>query len=309
MQKKVSLLRKLSLILGITALLLGLIPVSALGNVGFVSAEGEEPPVEEPLVEEPPVEEPPAEEDLLEEEASFLLLSSNTGPTNESPTDLGLPADQNTPGYQDDCDQPGNDCEKVSDSDLGDVNDVGKGQTFPFNASVVVIKAGNEEFFFYPGGPECDNTSDPYCVVFNYDNTITIYRNAGGPGVKEISNIQFWNPPGDPGGENPCDGGDIRLLDTNGLIICGCPDPDAENFNPEANYDDGSCQYDDPPGGGGGPSPEIPPTGGDPQLIPVTGSDLGGATAAELQLMLRSLGALFLGSNFVIGGIAKRKQQ
>jgi len=306
MQKRINFFRKISLILGIATLLLGLVPVPVLSQVGVVSADdtpvedppleeplaeeppaddplveeplveeplAEEPPAEEPLVEDPPVEDPPVEElptddPLVEEplvedppvedppaedlllpmalQSSFVLLALpvSVGPTNESPEDLGLPEDQNAPGYQDDCDQPGNDCEKAEGDDLGDVNDVGEGETFDNDADVVVIKAGTNEFFFSKDGPECDPDVHPYCLVFNGDGTITVIRNEESRDVKDISNIQFWNPPDD---EEPCPCDNLGILSENGCDcdVYGCPDPEALNYNPEATIDDGSCEYEE----------------------------------------------------------------
>ena len=252
-----SVLKRISLVLGITTLLLGLIPLPVLGQVGMVSADDgevvdppveeplledppleepllEEPPLEEPLLEEPPLEdplleEPPLEDPLLEEppleetlvedppfEQSMSLMSEpllllplvlpvSVGPTDESPEDLGLPEDENAEGYQDDCDQPGNDCEKEEGDDLGDVNEVDEGETFEHEAEVVVIKAGTEQFFFSPDGPECDPDVHPYCVTWNDDGTITVVRNEESRDVKDISNIQFWNPEEDGEEEEVCE--------------------------------------------------------------------------------------------------------
>jgi hypothetical protein len=86
MSQKISIYKRISLVLGITTLLLGLIPVPVLGRIGMVSADdsvvadplssesespaetppAEEPPAEEPLLEEPLLEEPPLEEPLVE---------------------------------------------------------------------------------------------------------------------------------------------------------------------------------------------------------------------------------------------------
>ena len=310
-----SVLKRISLVLGITTLLLGLIPLPVLGQVGMVSAEdggvmkkkvpnptseepvveepaAEEPPVEapvveqppadKPVVEEPPAEEPPVEEPLVEDPAAekslpeeppledplvedppleesmslmsepltltLLSLSMSVGPTDETPEDLGLPEDENAEGYQDDCDQPENDCEKEEGAGLGDVNEVDEGETFEQEADVVVIKAGTEEFFFSPDGPECDPEIHPYCVIWNDDGTITVVRNEESSEVKDISNIQFWN--GDGKEEPVCEDRAATNFGEEGECeydeIPGCIDQAANNFDPEATEDDGSCEYDVP---------------------------------------------------------------
>jgi hypothetical protein len=262
MQKKVSLLRKLSLILGITALLLGLIPLSALGGVGVVSAEGEEPPVEEPeVVEEPEELEEPEDEGELE----FSLqaaIGSDPDVADELP-DFGNNYNNGDCVLNDSCavDEP-----VTNPNDYTDMGTYGKKDyVLPIidgsTANIVAIKEGNTWYFFKQGsGVTCVGTS--FCVEFDGSGNVSIHSyNKNGPNYSGFNLIHFWL------GESP------------------------------------------DPGGGGGPGPQDPPPGGGGQLIPVTGADLSGVSAAELQLMLRSLGALFLGSNFVIGGIAKRKQQ
>jgi hypothetical protein len=87
--------KRISLVLGITTLLLGLIPVPVFGRVGMVSADDGgvvEPPAEEPLVEEPPAEEPlveetPTAEPLVEEPPA-------EEPVAETPEPLEPPAEQ-----------------------------------------------------------------------------------------------------------------------------------------------------------------------------------------------------------------------
>lgn len=99
-------------------------------------------------------------------------------------------------GYHNDCDSS-SDCEKVEGGALGNVNSVGVGQTFNYDADVVIIKAGTEEFYFTPDSNDCDALVDTYCVTWNGDGTITIVRNLEGPDDKDISNIQFWLVNGD----------------------------------------------------------------------------------------------------------------
>jgi hypothetical protein len=281
MQRKTSLLRKLSLVLGITALLLGLIPVSALGNVGFVSAEGEEPPVEEPKA--------PADEDPPE---LSLMAAIGDDPTVEDE----LPDFGNT--YTNgDCVTHAN-CEVdepvTNPNDYTDQGTYGeKTYVLPVingsSANIVAIKSGND-WFFYKEGSAVACSSSGFCVEFDGGGNLLVRSyDSQGPNFKGFNLIHFW-------------------LGASEEDILGCTDPEALNYDQEATFDDGSCEYDDP-GGGGGPPPVDPPPGGGGQLIPVTGADLSGVSLAELQLMLRSLGALFLGSNLVIGGVSKRKPQ
>ena len=180
--------------------------------------------------------------------SALFVLPVSVGPTDESPEDLGLPEDENAAGFQDDCDQPENDCEKEEGDDLGDVNEVDEGETFEQEADVVVIKAGTQQFFFSPDGPECDPDEDPYCVIWNEDGTITVVRNEESRDVKDISNIQFWK--GDGEDEEVCEDRAASNFGEEGECeydeIPGCLDQTANNFDPEATEDDGSCEYDVP---------------------------------------------------------------
>jgi len=90
----------------------------------------------------------------------------------------------------------------------------------------------------------------------------------------------------------------------------GCTDPAALNYDPEAIMDDGTCTYpstiDTPPLFIPGPLP-IPVTGEtEAFIIPVTGADLLGEIAAQKQLLLTA-GAALLGFSLMMGG--KRKKQ
>lgn len=280
MQRKTSLMKKLSLVLGITALLLGLIPVSALGNVGFVSAEGEEPPVEEP---KEPAEEAP-------ELSLMAAIGDDPNVQNDLP-DFGT-------GYNNgDCVTNSNCAVDEPVTNPNDYTDQGafgeKSYVLPLingtTANIVAIKSG-DDWFFYKEGSAVACTSSGFCVEFDGGGNLLVRSyDTQGPNFKGFNLIHFWL------GAGPED-------------ILGCTDPEALNYDQEATYDNGTCEYDEP-GGGGGPPPVDPPAGGGGQLIPVTGADLSGVAAAELQLMLRGLGALFLGSNFVIAGFSKRKSQ
>jgi len=151
--------------------MLDLIPVGVFSRVGAVYAEGDGGGEETPEIAE--------------------VALAGTGPTSDTPEQLGLPEDTGAPGFQNDCSLPGNTCEKEEGSGLGDVNEVGEGETFVKQANVVVIKAGNQEFFYKPDGPSCNSLSDPYCVFWG-GTSITVVRNLEGRDNKEISNIQFW---------------------------------------------------------------------------------------------------------------------
>jgi hypothetical protein len=150
--------------------MLDLIPVGVFSQVGAVYAEGDGGEEGPEVVE---------------------IASVGTGPTSDTPEQLGLPEDVGAPGYQNDCDLPDNSCEKEEGSGLGDVNEVGEGETFVKQANVVVIKAGNQEFFYKPDGPSCDSLSDPYCVFWGA-SSVTVVRNLADSDNKDISNIQFW---------------------------------------------------------------------------------------------------------------------
>jgi hypothetical protein len=106
---------------------------------------------------------------------------------------LGFPPDTGAKGYQDDCTQAGNDCEKID----GGVPD---GGTFnpSNNPTVVVIKAGPNEFYYVPMWMVCNPAITAYCATWNGDGSITVVRYGG----TEISNIQFWNLEYEPFGEN-----------------------------------------------------------------------------------------------------------
>jgi hypothetical protein len=151
--------------------MLDLIPVGVFSRVGAVYAEGDGGGEETPEIAE--------------------VALAGTGPTSDTPEQLGLPEDTGAPGFQNDCSLPGNTCEKEEGSGLGDVNEVGEGETYVKQANVVVIKAGNQEFFYKPDGPSCNSLSDPYCVFWG-GTSITVVRNLEGRDNKEISNIQFW---------------------------------------------------------------------------------------------------------------------
>ena len=123
-------------------------------------------------------------------------------------------------------------------------------------------------------------------------------------------------------------------------IIPGCMDQAANNFDPEANKDDGSCEYDipgcmdqlatnydpkatiddgscdfDEPGGGGDPGDEDNPGDGSrvasgvPLLIPVTGVDLDGEFPMYRRLMLLAGSVLLTSGLFMKGTSKKEKKQ
>jgi len=329
MKKRYQTFRKASLILGVVTLMLGLLPLTSLPGASVIFADDTPPgpPDEIPSPPEPenltppddPPDEDPPEEELLLTELQFSLLSSSSGsgPTDQTPEELGLPEDDKAPGYQDDCGQS-DDCEKVDDIPEEDpVNQVGEGETYNKKATVVVIKAGNEEFFFTPDGPECI-PSDPYCVIWDDVNgTITVIRNGEGRDIQDISNIQFWNPEEDEDPEDPCECDGFAAFSVNGGCECeeeiyGCLDPLASNTSSDegAIHDQSLCEYTvpdipdvprtpgTPGGGGGGTSTSL-------LLIPVTGADLSGL--AGLQALLRSAGMAFMGAAAVTEGLSRRK--
>ena len=108
--------------------------------------------------------------------------------------------------------------------------------------------------------------------------------------------------------------------------VYGCTNLSAQNYNPLANTDDGSCQFDtpddpddpgDPGGGGGGTTPVttalIPVTGqtaaGGPTeellLIPVTGVDYS-FPFTNWQRLFFSASALLFGLNLLMEGISRK---
>jgi len=110
--------------------------------------------------------------------------------------------------------------------------------------------------------------------------------------------------------------------------VYGCTNLSAQNYNPLANTDDGSCQFNDPddpddpgdpgdPGGGGGTTPVttavIPVTGqtaaGGPTeellLIPVTGADYS-FPLTSWQRLFFSASALLFGLNLILEGATRK---
>jgi hypothetical protein len=198
--------------------MLDLIPVGVFSQVGAVYAEGEGG----------------------EDPESVEIASTGTGPTSDTPEQLGLPEDSGAPGYQNDCDLPGNTCEKEEGGGLGDVNEVGEGETFVKQANVVVIKAGNQEFFYKPDGPSCNSLSDPYCVFWG-TTAITVVRNLESQDNKDISNIQFWTvgDDDDDTGDDDDDTGDDDDDDT------GDDDDDTGDDDDDTGDDDDDTGDDD----------------------------------------------------------------
>jgi hypothetical protein len=282
-------------------------------------AEQSEEPVDDPIEEpfEDPLEEPleePAEELLEElteepvlESQEMLSAAAPVGESNKTPTELGLPEPGPSGGYNSACEQPENSsiCEK---EDLSDGDPKKGGGTFTpttiTTAKVVVIKAGNEEYFYEKdGGDTCSMGvgTDPYCVEFHDDGSITVtvnpcYNTVGAQeqcqAAHGISNVQFWLPD-DPGDDD--DAGD---------------DDDTGDDDDDAGDDDD----DDTPGipvtAAGGPLPQ--PVVSDPQtaLIPVTGADKTGAASPlnVLQDLSLNLGVALLGFGMVLTGLSRRKK-
>lgn len=112
-----------------------------------------------------------------------------------NPIRLGFPPDTGPKGYQNDCTKAGNNCQKFE-------NNVKNGGTFrpTNNPNVVVIKAGQGEFYFVPDWMICDPVTMAYCVDWNGDGSVTVVRIGEGSSRQEISNIQFWNLIYDPFG-------------------------------------------------------------------------------------------------------------
>jgi len=149
------------------------------------AAPPEEPvePTETPIVEEITFEVEPTLEPTLEAAGATGHWQDGTfDPVN----DFGLPEDTDGNGYQNECEQPRNDCDKLE----GGVQNGVSNYTPPIGTpTVVIIKAGRLDLFFTSDGPACTNT---YCVTWNADGSVTVERLCTGPDCPEISNIQFW---------------------------------------------------------------------------------------------------------------------
>ncbi len=376
MYQSSSALKKISLMLGITTLLLGLVPVPVFARVGMVSADDggvvepppeepmaevlpadeslvEEPPAEEPLVEEPPLEEPLAEEPPAKEppakEPPADEPPADEPPADEPPAEEPLvvesPVEDPLPSEEELVDQ-GEFAPMLSLMAIGDDPDVANEIPVPGNynnglcnsnplycvdadpvtnpndytdegtygsktydipeingiqAEIVVIKSGND-YFFFKNGSSATCFEDTFCVEFDGTKVhIYSYQTQGNPNdpfFKGYNLINFWVT-GLPEGEIP-----------------GCTDRTALNFNPEATLDDGSCEFDEPGGGGGGN-----PGGGDggnpggggsggglPLLIPVTGADLDGGFA-HYRIWMVLAGSALLTSGLLMKRTAKKEEK
>jgi hypothetical protein len=90
--------------------------------------------------------------------------------------------------------------------------------------------------------------------------------------------------------------------------VLGCTDPDALNFDPAATIDDDSCTYDEPGGGGssGGGGGGLPiPVTGDPMIIPVTGVDLM-LDLTGLQQLFTYMGLMMFGVTMMLEGVERK---
>ena len=338
MYQKASIYKRISLVMGITTLLLGLIPVPVLGQVGMVSADDggvvepqaeaplpevppadapvvEEPVLVEPLVEEPPLVDPLAEEPLLEEpalvdplvEEPVLEDPALVGPLAEEPLleepALDQPVVEEPPvgdALFDDSsnlmgalslqlfsaaigDDPavagelpgfGNtysngDCVTnpacVTDEPVTNPNDYTDQGTYGEKdyslpdfggneANIVAVKRGNDWFFFKVGsGEACDQTT--FCVEFDGAGNVKVFSyEPQANGYLGYNMIHFWYvaPPdeGIPGCiDRTANNFNPNATEDDGSCeydIPGCTDQAANNFDPEATEDDGSCEYDVP---------------------------------------------------------------
>ena len=323
MSKKLQAFRKVSLLLGIVTLMLGLLPLASLsGGVIFAddSAPAPENNGEENNQEAPPPADPPEntesgeqdeeveepEEELLLEESEEFEMSLMSVIGDDPNVGNELPDFGNT--YTNgDC-VTNTSCEPdepvTNPNDYTNTANYGyKDYTLPLingqPAKIVAIKDGNTWLFFKEGSSEtCAGTS--FCVEFDGNGNVRVFSyNKNGPNFAGFQLIHFWlEGEIDPGGDD----------------VFGCTDREATNFNPDATVDDQSCEYEDPedpedpgdPGGGGGgggtTTLSVPPTGDDPVLIPVTGVN----QLAELQLVLRSLGMAFVGASVLSGGMQRK---
>jgi hypothetical protein len=158
-------------------------------------------------------------------------------------------------------------------------------------AEILVVKSGDDYLFFKNGsGATC--FEDTFCVEFDGTKVHIYSYETQANGYKGYNLINFWVT-GLPEGSNP-----------------GCTDRLANNFNPDANLDDGSCDYDDPGDGGGGSGGSGGSGGGStPVLIPVTGVDLESGFSLYRVLMLMAGSSLLTSGLFMKGSTKKEKKQ
>lgn len=318
MSKKLQVFRKVSLLLGIVTLMLGLLPLASFSG-GVIFADDSPPAPENSGEEKNQEADPPAnppennessdqeeeaeelEEELLLEESEEFEMSLMSVIGDDPDVGNELPDFGNT--YTNgDC-VTNTSCEP--DEPVTNPNDYTNTSGYGYKdyvlplidgqpAKIVAIKDGNTWLFFKEGSSEtCAGTS--FCVEFDGNGNVRVFSyQQNGPNFAGFQLIHFWlEGEIDPGGDD----------------VFGCTDREANNFNPDATVDDQSCQFDEP-GGGGGQSGggggtttlSVPPAGADPVLIPVTGAD----QLAELQLVLRSLGMAFVGASVLSGGLQRK---
>jgi hypothetical protein len=194
------------------------------------------------------------------------------------------------------------------------------------NATIVVIKAGTNLYFFTPTGPDCTQTS--YCVTWNDDGSVTVVRHGDGPDVKEISGITVWDP-SDPGdddddtGDDDDDTGDDDDDTGDDDDDTGDDDDDTGDDDDDTGDDDDDTGDDDDDTGDddddvGGDDDDVTvealpiPVTGAPQtaLIPVTGADhTGSSTLALLQSLFFNFGLATLGFGMVLHGYSKKRMK
>jgi len=268
MKHNFSFYKRISLVLGITTLLLGMIPMSVLGGVGLVSADDggviEPAPSEEPaslLVEEPavpPVEEPAAppadelvsdppapeaepliEEPLAEEvptlevsDESLSVMSSTIGDdpnvADELP-DFGNNYNNGDCVTNDACEA----AEPVTDpneyTDQGTYGE--KDYVLPDiggNTANIVALKKGDTWYFFKKGSGETCVEDTFCVNFDDQGNVSVFS---------------YQTQGDgyEGFEM------IHFWFAEGTSdegVSGCTDGSAINYDPLATVDDGSCQYE-----------------------------------------------------------------
>jgi hypothetical protein len=255
-------------------------------------------PTEEPTEEAPadPTEEPladPTEEPVLEPQ-QMLSAAAATDPDPSVGLD-DLPVPINDPkNPMPECSQNSNLCKGVDGAGIENGTTI----TGVPNATIVVIKAGTNLYFFTPTGPDCTQTS--YCVTWNDDGSVTVVRHGDGPDVKEISGITVWDP-SDPGDDDDDTGDD---------------DDDTGDDDDDTGDDDDDTGDDDDDVGGDDDDVTVEalpiPVTGAPQtaLIPVTGADhTGSSTLALLQSLFFNFGLATLGFGMVLHGYSKKRMK
>ena len=258
--KKVKVMRKVSMVLAVTTLLLGVLSLPGTMQVRNIYADSSSettppadegsneensqvPPVDEnssdenlqdPPVDETPVEDPQPEEELQVESfsVSSMTVSSPIGDDpnvqNELP-DFGTNYNNGDCATNDACEtaEPVTNPNEYSDQGSYGEKDYDLPEINGNEANIVAIKDGNNWYFFKKGsGETC--VSSTFCVNYDDSGHVSVYSyQTQGQGYKGYNLINFW------------------YVSDQEETVRGCTDASALNYNPSANSDDGSCSYDE----------------------------------------------------------------